>query len=94
MMLGLKALELVITEQPPDRPSPPDVTAALRRIKHPGVTGDLEFDERGNLRNPTLMVYEATMNRLTVHGRCASGACPCRVGGCTTQCCRRRDVRG
>lgn len=92
-MVGLRALQDAIREQSGAVPASLDVTKALRRIKHAGVTGEIEFDERGELRNPTFMVYEFR-RRGSVHARCASGACPCRTGGCTLECCRKLDVQG
>jgi branched-chain amino acid transport system substrate-binding protein len=92
-MVGLQALQHAIREQGGDVSPSPDVTKALRRIKHSGVTGEIEFDERGDLRNPTFMVYEIR-RQVVVHARCARGACPCRTGACTLECCRKLAVPG
>jgi ABC-type branched-subunit amino acid transport system substrate-binding protein len=92
VVVGLRGLQHVIREQGVGGSPSLDVTGALRRIRYAGVTGDIEFDERGDLRNPTFMVYEFRGRRVFVHGRCATGACPCRTGGCANSCCRRTEL--
>jgi branched-chain amino acid transport system substrate-binding protein len=37
--------------------TPTRYIAALRAIRHPGITADIEFDERGELKQGLLSIY-------------------------------------
>jgi len=37
--------------------SPVDISAYLKRSKHKGVTGPLDFDQKGDLNHPAFTVY-------------------------------------
>jgi branched-chain amino acid transport system substrate-binding protein len=56
--VGLKALEAAVKEAGGALPPRAAVTTAVRKVKQAGITGALEFDDKGDLKKATYLVYE------------------------------------
>ena len=56
--IGLKAIEAAIKEAGAKVPSRDAVSKATRRVKYAGVTGYAEFDDRGDPKKATYLVYQ------------------------------------
>lgn len=56
--IGLKAIETAIKEAGGEMPSRRAVAAAIRKITHAGITGNLEFDAKGDLRKAHYFVFQ------------------------------------
>ncbi|HEY3239194.1 MAG TPA: ABC transporter substrate-binding protein, partial [Acidimicrobiia bacterium] len=56
--IGLRGVEAAIKEAGGKAPTREAVATAVRRVKHNGITGSVEFDERGDLKKATYLIYE------------------------------------
>jgi branched-chain amino acid transport system substrate-binding protein len=56
--VGLKALEAAIKDAGGKLPGRDAVSKAVRRVKHAGITGYLEFDDRGDPKKATYLIYQ------------------------------------
>jgi branched-chain amino acid transport system substrate-binding protein len=56
--IALKAIEAAIKEAGGKAPSREAVTKAVRRVKHSGITGNIEFDDKGDPKKATYLIYE------------------------------------
>jgi branched-chain amino acid transport system substrate-binding protein len=56
--IGLKALEAAIKDGGGKLPSREAVAKATRTIKHKGITGSVEFDDKGDPKKATYLIYE------------------------------------
>ena len=56
--IGLKALEAAIQEAGGKLPTRQAVAKAVRKVKHSGITGDVEFDEKGDPKKATYLIYQ------------------------------------
>ena len=57
--IALRAIQAAITDAGGKRPTRASVAAAVRAVKHVGLTGRVEFDERGDPKRATYLVYQA-----------------------------------
>jgi branched-chain amino acid transport system substrate-binding protein len=56
--IGLKAIEAAIKEAGGGMPSREAVAKAVRKVKHSGITGTVEFDEKGDPKKATYLIYQ------------------------------------
>jgi branched-chain amino acid transport system substrate-binding protein len=56
--IGLKALEAAIKDGGGKLPTREAVAKATRTIKHKGITGSVEFDDKGDPKKATYLIYE------------------------------------
>jgi branched-chain amino acid transport system substrate-binding protein len=56
--IGLKAIEAAIKEAGGNLPTREAVARAVRNVKHSGITGNIEFDEKGDPRKATYLIYQ------------------------------------
>jgi branched-chain amino acid transport system substrate-binding protein len=56
--VGLKGLEAAIREGGGRLPTRAAVARAVRKVKHAGITANVEFDDRGDLRKATYFVIQ------------------------------------
>ncbi|MGH7319599.1 MAG: branched-chain amino acid ABC transporter substrate-binding protein, partial [Candidatus Rokuibacteriota bacterium] len=56
--IGLKALEAAIKEAGGKVPTREAVAKATRKVKHSGITGSVEFDDKGDPKKATYLIYE------------------------------------
>ena len=56
--IALKALEAAIKEAGGKAPTREAVAKAVRKVKHSGITGDVEFDEKGDPKKATYLIYQ------------------------------------
>ncbi|MFB3818219.1 MAG: branched-chain amino acid ABC transporter substrate-binding protein [Candidatus Methylomirabilales bacterium] len=56
--IALKAIEAAIKGAGGNMPSREAVTAAVRKVKHSGLTGNIEFDEKGDPKNALYFVMQ------------------------------------
>jgi branched-chain amino acid transport system substrate-binding protein len=56
--IALKAIETAIKEAGGKAPTREAVAKAVRKVKHSGITGDVEFDEKGDPKKATYLIYQ------------------------------------
>jgi branched-chain amino acid transport system substrate-binding protein len=56
--IALKALEAAIKEAGGKAPTREAVTKAVRKVKHSGITGNVEFDDKGDPKKATYLIYQ------------------------------------
>ncbi len=56
--IALKAIEAAIKEAGGALPTREAVAKAVRKVKHSGLTGDIEFDEKGDPKKATYLIYQ------------------------------------
>ena len=56
--IGLKAIEAAIKEAGGNFPTREAVARAVRNIKYSGITGNIEFDEKGDPKKATYLIYQ------------------------------------
>ncbi len=56
--IGLKALEAAIKDAGGKVPTREAVAKATRKVKHNGITGNVEFDDKGDPKKATYLIYE------------------------------------
>lgn len=56
--IGLKGLEAAIKEAGGKLPTREAVSKAVRKVKHNGITGSIEFDEKGDPKKATYLIYQ------------------------------------
>jgi branched-chain amino acid transport system substrate-binding protein len=56
--IGLKAIEAAIKEAGGKLPTRDAVTKAVRKVKHSGITGNVEFDDKGDPKKATYLIYQ------------------------------------
>jgi branched-chain amino acid transport system substrate-binding protein len=56
--IGLKGLEAAIKEAGGKVPTREAVSKAVRKVKHSGITGNVEFDDKGDPKKATYLIYE------------------------------------
>jgi branched-chain amino acid transport system substrate-binding protein len=56
--VALKAVEAALKEAGGKPPAREAVARAVRRVKHGGITGSVEFDDQGDLRKASYLLYE------------------------------------
>jgi branched-chain amino acid transport system substrate-binding protein len=56
--IGLKGLEAAIKEGGGKPPTREAVAKAVRKVKHVGITGAVEFDDKGDPKKATYLIYE------------------------------------
>lgn len=56
--IALKALEAAIKDAGGKMPTREAVTKAVRKVKHSGITGPVEFDDKGDPKKATYLIYE------------------------------------
>ena len=56
--IGLKALEAAIKEAGGKVPTREAVAKATRKVKYSGITGNVEFDEKGDPKKATYLIYQ------------------------------------
>jgi len=56
--IGLKALEAAIKEAGGKVPTRDAVSKAARKVKYAGITGYVEFDDRGDPKKATYLIYQ------------------------------------
>jgi branched-chain amino acid transport system substrate-binding protein len=61
--IGLQAIEAAIKEAGGTRPTRGAVAKAIRKIKYAGLTGTVEFDDRGDPKRATYLVYQVGRDR-------------------------------
>jgi len=57
-VIGLKALEAAIKEAGGKVPTREAVAKATRKVKHSGITGSVEFDDKGDPKKATYLIYQ------------------------------------
>ncbi|MGH7265603.1 MAG: branched-chain amino acid ABC transporter substrate-binding protein [Candidatus Rokuibacteriota bacterium] len=60
--IGLKALEAAIKESGGKMPTRDAVTKATRKVKYNGITGNVEFDDKGDPKKATYLIYQVAKN--------------------------------
>jgi branched-chain amino acid transport system substrate-binding protein len=60
--IGLKALEAAIKEAGGKLPTREAVSKAVRKVKHNGITGNVEFDDKGDPKKATYLIYQVEKN--------------------------------
>jgi branched-chain amino acid transport system substrate-binding protein len=56
--IALKGLEAAIKDAGGKVPTREAVTKAVRKVKHSGITGNVEFDDKGDPKKATYLIYE------------------------------------
>jgi branched-chain amino acid transport system substrate-binding protein len=56
--IGLKALEAAIKESGGKMPTREAVSKATRKVKYTGITGNVEFDDKGDPKKATYLIYQ------------------------------------
>ncbi|MBI3455616.1 MAG: branched-chain amino acid ABC transporter substrate-binding protein [Candidatus Rokubacteria bacterium] len=56
--IGLKALEAAIKEAGGKMPTREAVAKAVRKVKYSGITGNVEFDDKGDPKKATYLIYQ------------------------------------
>ncbi|MBI4013312.1 MAG: branched-chain amino acid ABC transporter substrate-binding protein [Candidatus Rokubacteria bacterium] len=56
--IGLKALEAAIKEAGGKAPTREAVAKATRKVKYSGITGNVEFDDKGDPKKATYLIYQ------------------------------------
>ncbi|HEV8672933.1 MAG TPA: branched-chain amino acid ABC transporter substrate-binding protein [Methylomirabilota bacterium] len=56
--IGLKGLEAAIKEAGGKAPTREAVAKAVRKVKHSGITGSVDFDDKGDPKKATYLIYE------------------------------------
>ena len=56
--IGLKAIEAAIKEAGGNLPTREAVARAVRNVKYSGITGNIEFDEKGDPKKATYLIYQ------------------------------------
>jgi branched-chain amino acid transport system substrate-binding protein len=56
--IGLKGLEAAIKDAGGKVPTREAVSQAVRKVKHSGITGNVEFDDKGDPKKATYLIYE------------------------------------
>jgi branched-chain amino acid transport system substrate-binding protein len=56
--IGLRALEAAIKEAGGKAPTREAVSKATRKVKYSGITGNVEFDEKGDPKKATYLIYQ------------------------------------
>ncbi|MBI1845582.1 MAG: branched-chain amino acid ABC transporter substrate-binding protein [Candidatus Rokubacteria bacterium] len=56
--IGLKAIEAALKGSPGKTPSREAVAKAVRGVKHAGITGNVNFDEKGDPKIATYLIYQ------------------------------------
>jgi branched-chain amino acid transport system substrate-binding protein len=56
--IGLKALEAAIKDAGGKVPTREAVSKATRKVKHSGITGNVEFDDKGDPKKATYLIYQ------------------------------------
>jgi branched-chain amino acid transport system substrate-binding protein len=56
--IGLKGLEAAIKDAGGKVPTREAVSQAVRKVKHNGITGNVEFDDKGDPKKATYLIYE------------------------------------
>jgi branched-chain amino acid transport system substrate-binding protein len=56
--IALKALEAAIKDAGGKMPTRDAVVKAVRKVKHNGITGDVEFDDKGDPKKATYLIYQ------------------------------------
>lgn len=56
--IGLKALEAAIKEAGGKTPTREAVAKAVRKVRHGGITGNVEFDDKGDPKKATYLIYQ------------------------------------
>ncbi len=56
--IGLKAMEAAIKEAGGNLPTREAVARAVRNVKYSGITGNIEFDEKGDPKKATYLIYQ------------------------------------
>ena len=78
--IGLKALEAAIAGAAGKVPSREAVAKAVRKIKHDGITGMVEFDDKGDPKKATYLIYQVAKdwkeNKLVKRLEIAAPAAP------------------
>jgi branched-chain amino acid transport system substrate-binding protein len=57
-VIGLKAIEMAIKEAGGKIPTREAVAKATRKVKHSGITGNVEFDDKGDPKKATYLIYQ------------------------------------
>ncbi|HEY7676648.1 MAG TPA: branched-chain amino acid ABC transporter substrate-binding protein [Candidatus Methylomirabilis sp.] len=56
--IGLKAIEAALKETGGNLPTREAVAKAVRAVKYSGITGNIEFDEKGDPKKATYLIYQ------------------------------------
>lgn len=56
--IGLKAIETAMKEAGGNMPSREAVAKAVRKVKYSGITGNIEFDDKGDPKKATYLIYQ------------------------------------
>ena len=61
--IALKAIETAIKEAGGKMPTRDAVSKAVRKVKHSGITGAVEFDDKGDPKKATYLIYEVSSKK-------------------------------
>jgi len=79
-VIGLKAIEAAIKEAGGKAPTREAVAKATRKVKHSGITGSVEFDDKGDPKKATYLIYQVNKewkeNKLVKRLEIAAPAAP------------------